>query len=160
VRDVDHRAKKPLVRALLIGAGLLSVGLGVLGIFLPLLPTTPFLLLAAACFIRSSSRLHHWLITHPWFGDYIYYYQRYRAISLRVKITSLALLWLTIGYSVIYAIQSWGVRALLVLIALGVTTHLLRLKTLTPAMVREVEPDARARTRQLCEPPGECHPAE
>jgi uncharacterized protein len=135
------QVSKPLVRALLIAGGVLSVGLGVLGIFLPLLPTTPFLLLAAWCFVRSSSRLHHWLITHPWFGDYIYYYQEYRAISLRVKVSSLTLLWLTIGYSVVFAIQSWGVRVLLVAIAVGVTTHLVRLKTLTRELLGEVEGD-------------------
>ncbi len=139
MKKPPSQVKKPLIRALLVGIGVVSVGLGVLGIFLPLLPTTPFLLLAAWCFIRSSSRLHHWLITHPWFGDYIYYYQEYRAISLRVKISSLVLLWLTIGYSVMMVIESWGVRALLVAIAVGVTTHLARLNTLTPAMMRQAK---------------------
>jgi uncharacterized protein len=139
---LPQQASKPLIRALLIAVGALSLGLGVLGIFMPLLPTTPFLLLAAACFIRSSSRLYTWLITHPWFGDYIYYYQRYRAISLHVKVSSLVMLWLTIGYSVIWAIESWGVRALLIAIAVGVTTHLVRLKTLTPELRGEVEGDS------------------
>lgn len=143
MKKPPSQVKKPLIRALLVGIGVVSVGLGVLGIFLPLLPTTPFLLLAAWCFIRSSSRLHHWLITHPWFGDYIYYYQEYRAISLRVKISSLVLLWLTIGYSVMMVIESWPIRVLLLLIATGVTTHLLRLRTLTPAMRREAKQEER-----------------
>jgi uncharacterized protein len=134
MKKQPSQVKKPLVRALLIGLGTLCVVLAVLGIFLPLLPTTPFLLLAAWCYIRSSTKLHRWLINHPWFGDYIYYYQRYRAISLHVKVSSLVMLWLTIGYSVIWAIESWGVRALLIAIAVGVTTHLVRLKTLTPEL--------------------------
>ena len=141
MRKQPSEVKKPLVRALLIGLGTLCVILAVLGIFLPLLPTTPFLLLAGWCYIRSSRKLHSWLINHPWFGDYIYYYQQHRAIALHVKISSLTLLWLTIGYSVIWAIESWGVRALLIAIALGVTTHLLRLNTLTPELRGKVEGD-------------------
>jgi uncharacterized membrane protein YbaN (DUF454 family) len=118
-------------------AGVLSVGLGVLGIFVPLLPTTPFLLLAAGCFVRSSPRLYAWLLNHKWFGSYIRHYREYKAIPLRAKITVLVLLWATIGYGAIAVARAWWLRALLVAIAVGVTEHKMRLRTLTPEMVAQ-----------------------
>jgi len=136
---------------LLITAGLLSVGLGVLGIFLPILPTTPFLLLAAACFIRSSKGLYRWLINHKWFGPYIRNYREFKAVTLRAKIVTLILLWGTIGYSAFGVLHSWLLRGLLLTIAVGVTIHILSLKTLTEEMIlssqkereRVQEPDRR-----------------
>ncbi len=104
-----------------------------LGIFLPLLPTTPFLLLAAACFVRSSPRLHDWLLEHPWFGDYIRHYREHRAITLQAKILSITLLWSVIALSAV-AMSSWWIRGFLGVVACGVTAHLLHLKTLTPEM--------------------------
>lgn len=120
---------------LLVAAGILSVGLGVLGIFLPILPTTPFLLLAAACFIRSSDRLYDWLIHHKWFGPYIRNYREHKAITKRTKIGTLLLLWGTIGYTAFGVLSSWTLRALLLLVAIGVTIHVLSMKTLTKEMV-------------------------
>jgi uncharacterized membrane protein YbaN (DUF454 family) len=126
-------------------AGVLSVGLGVLGIFLPLLPTTPFLLLAAWCFVRSSPKLYAWLLDHKWFGSYIRHYREHRAIPLRAKIVVLAMLWGTIGYAAIGVARAWWLRVLLVAIAVGVSVHLLKLRTLTPEMIAqahaEPEPD-------------------
>jgi uncharacterized protein len=120
----------PLQHFLWVAAGTLFVVLGVLGIFLPLLPTTPFLLLAAYCYARSSPRMLHWLLTNRWFGAYIRNYREGRGIPLREKIIALTTLWLTIGYTALYAVPIWWVRLLLLVIALGVTTHLLRVKTL------------------------------
>jgi uncharacterized membrane protein YbaN (DUF454 family) len=114
----------------LVGIGLLSVALGTAGIFLPLLPTTPFLLLAAACFVRSSQRLHTWLMNHRWFGPYIYNYRTYKAIPRKTKILSIALLWITISYSAIWVVPLLAVKGLLFFIAVAVTWHLLSLKTL------------------------------
>ena len=125
----------PLRRMLLIIVGVLSVSLAIGGVFLPLLPTTPFLLLAAACFMRSSDRLHRWLITHIWFGPYITNYQEHKAITRRAKVVTLLLLWGTLGYSAIWVIDSLPVRALLLLIGVGVTLHMLRLQTVTPEML-------------------------
>lgn len=141
-----------LPRWLLITIGVISVVLGTLGIFLPLLPTTPFLLLAAACFTRASRKLYCWLITHPWFGAYIRNYREHRAITLQTKIVSLSLLWLTIGYSVVAVIDILAVRILLVGIAVGVTTHLVRLKNLTREMLEENQvPRSRHVARRECE---------
>ena len=114
---------------MLITAGTICVGLGALGIFLPLLPTTPFLLLAAACYIRSSEKFYCWLITNRWFGSYIRNYREGRGVPRSTKIIAVGLLWTTIGYSAFYVISSLIVRVLLILIAVGVTTHLVLLKT-------------------------------
>lgn len=117
-------------KALLAAAGVLAVGLGAVGVFVPLLPTTPFLLLAAACFFRSSDRLYAWLLRHRWFGPYIRNYREHRAVTLRAKLLCLALLWATIGCSAVFAVRAGWLRALLAAVAAGVTLHVLRLKTL------------------------------
>lgn len=117
-------------------AGILAVGLAIIGIFIPVLPTTPFLLLAAGLFMRSSERLYAWLIHHPWFGEYIRHYREHRAVTLQAKVTALVLLWTVIGATIAFAVTLWWVRALLLVVAVGVTLHLLHLKTLTPAMLQ------------------------
>jgi hypothetical protein len=122
---------------LCISVGVLSVALAMLGIFVPLLPTTPFLLLAASCFLRSSERLYQWLITHPVLGSYVKNYWEHRAITKHTKVGILILLWATIGYGVIGLVQSLVLRAILVFIAIGVTIHVLSLKTLTQDMLEE-----------------------
>jgi len=137
--------RSKLLRWTLRIAGILSLGLGVVGIFVPLLPTTPFLLLAAAAFVRSSPKLYAWLLNHKWFGSYIRHYREHRAIPLRAKVVALVLLWAMIGYTAIVAVTAWWLRALLIAIAVGVSVHLLSLRTLTPEMVAqsqaEPEPD-------------------
>lgn len=117
------------LRWFLIFVGTVSVGLGILGIFLPLLPTTPFLLLAAACYARSSDRFHDWLMNHRVFGEYIRNYRDHRAIRFRAKVTGITLLWVTIGISIFLVSYFW-VRILLAGIAVGVTWHLLSLRTI------------------------------
>jgi len=123
-------ARATIQRWLLMTMGIISVGLGTAGIFLPLLPTTPFLLLAAACFIRSSDRLYQWLIHNRWFGSYIRNYQEHRALPLRAKVTALILLWTTMTYSVFFLLRHWIPQVLLLLIAAVVTVYLLSLKTM------------------------------
>ena len=127
--------KLPLRKWLLIFVGVLSVGLAAAGIFLPLLPTTPFLLLAAACFFRSSDRLYRWLTTHKWFGLYIRNYREHKAITRHTKVVILLLLWGTLGYTAFGVISTLAIRILLLLIGVGVTIHILSLKTLTPEMM-------------------------
>ena len=110
--------------------GWLFLALGVIGLFLPLVPTTSFLLLSAACFTRSSDRLYNWLINHPLFGTYIRNYREHHAITLRAKVVSLAALWIGIGATALFAVTALWLKLLLLAIACGVTIHLLRLKTL------------------------------
>lgn len=117
-------------RILLITCGTICIALAVLGLFLPLLPTTPFLLLAAACFARSSETLHHWLITNRWFGEYIRNYREGKPVSLKRTIAALTLLWLTIGYTAIAAVSLLWVRLVLLAVAIGVTVHLVSISTL------------------------------
>ena len=123
----------------LIIVGVLSVGLAIVGIFLPLVPTTPFLLLAAACFIRSSDSLYRRLINHKWFGPYIRNYREYKAITSRTKVVILLLLWGTLGYAAIAIVSALVVRVLLSLIGMGVTIHVLSIRTLTREMLSETD---------------------
>jgi len=145
---------------LLITAGLLSVGLGVLGIFLPILPTTPFLLLAAACFIRSSEQLYRWLINHKWFGPYIRNYREFKAVTLRAKIVTLILLWGTISYTAFGVLHSWLLRGLLLLIAVGVTIHILSLNTLSEEMILSSQKEGKQNQEPDRRGPDEDHPIE
>nr|WP_207726892.1 YbaN family protein [Anaerosolibacter carboniphilus] len=119
-----------MIKGTLIVIGTLSIVLGVVGIFLPLLPTTPFLLLGSACYIRSSEKLYKWLIEHKKFGIYIRNYQEKRGIPLKIKIFSIGSLWLSIGYSALFIVSSIMIKLLLFTIAVGVTIHILSLKTL------------------------------
>lgn len=116
-----------VLRVLLMVAGLACTGLAVVGIFLPLLPTVPLLLLAAACFARSSERFHSWLLGHRQLGPMIRGFLEGRGIPLRAKLTSIALLWIVIPVSVLFFIPYLWVDILLIVIALGVTIYLLRL---------------------------------
>jgi hypothetical protein len=118
------------IRILLITAGSFFVGLGILGIFVPVLPTTPFLLLAAACYARSSQRFYSWLLNNKWFGNYIRNYLERKGVPLKVKVLTVALLWITIGASVAFAVQTLVVRLILVFIAIGVSVHILSIRTL------------------------------
>ncbi len=118
------------MKVLYIVLGSISLGLGILGIFLPLLPTTPFLLLTAALYFRGSPRLYDWLMNHKYFGPYIKNFREHKAIPLRAKILSVSLLWITISYSALVVISLLWVKILLFCIAIGVTYHILSFKTL------------------------------
>lgn len=110
--------------------GLISLGLGILGAFLPLLPTTPFILLSAALFAKSSDRLHHYLLEHKIFGPMIRDYNENKSISLKTKVISLSTMWASILYAAFFVASGkiW-LQALLLCIAIGVSIHILRFKT-------------------------------
>lgn len=132
----DKLQKNPLIRLLLTTVGILSTALGILGIFLPVLPTTPFLLLAAACFLRSSPACHQWLLGHPHLGRYIHYYLDGKGIPRKAKIYTLIVLWLSISVSIMM-VPLWPVRLLLVVIASCVSIYIIRQKTLEPPSIPE-----------------------
>jgi len=111
-------------RRLLIGAGTLSTGLGIIGVFIPILPTTPFLLLAAACYMRSSERFYQWLINNRIFGAYVRNYIEGRGMPIRIKIFTILLLWLAIGLSITFGVQNIVIRIVLICLAIGVTAHI------------------------------------
>ena len=123
-----------------IAVGFFFVVLGAIGIVLPILPTTPFLLIAAGLFLRSSGRLYLWLTNHRYLGPFIRNYRRFHAVPMGSKVFAVILLWLMIGYSIIWVTQAWWLRVLLFLIAAGVSVHILRMKTLTAAMQAEITP--------------------
>ncbi|MFJ5295390.1 YbaN family protein [Pseudomonas sp. NPDC088368] len=125
----SRTSRSRLVRILLQGVGWLSVALGVIGIFLPVLPTTPFLLLAAACFARSSPRFYHWLVDHPRLGPWIRGYLEGDGIPLKGKVYAIGLMWLSIGFSCWLVPMVWA-RVGMVVCAVGVTVYIARQKTL------------------------------
>lgn len=122
--------KNTFMKWALMTLGWISVVLGVTGIFLPLLPTTPFLLLAAACFVRSSPSFYQWLIAHPKLGSYILPYLNGTGIPKRAKLITICLIWLSMGLSAWLVVPIiWG-KLVLLLIGLCVTLYIYRLPTL------------------------------
>ncbi len=122
----------PIIKALFIALGTLSVAFGVVGIFVPILPTTPFLLLAAFFYARSSDTFLRWLLYNRWFGAYIRNYREGHGIPRREKFLTITALWLTIGLSATFAVSLWWVKLLLIVIAIAVTIHLVMIKTYQP----------------------------
>ncbi len=120
----------PWQRLLFIAAGTVSLGLGVLGIPLPLLPTTPFLLLSAYCYARSSRRFYYWLINHRVLGKHIKNYWEHRGITMRVKTGAISFLWISMTLTAIFAMQSNWMRLVLLGVAIGVTIHIAAIKTI------------------------------
>ena len=127
---------KKLVRVVLIAAGTVSVGLGILGIFLPLLPTTPFLLLAAVCYAKSSERLYNWLLGNRYFGSYIRNYREKKGIPVMAKITAIVFLNITMGYAIFFVVHYFWLKVMLFLIAVGVVVHICSMKTLNNGILR------------------------
>jgi len=111
-------------RRLLIGAGTLSTGLGIIGIFVPILPTTPFLLLAAACYMRSSERFYQWLINNRILGAYVRNYIEGKGMPVKIKMFTILLLWLTIALTIVFGVQNIVIKIVLICIAVGVTAHI------------------------------------
>ena len=114
--------------------GTVSLVLGIMGIFLPVLPTTPFLLLSAAMYMRSSQRLYEWLMSHKHLGAYIKNFREHKALPLRVKTVSVTMVWITLLYCAIFVAEEWWMRAMFITIAIGVTIHILSYRTLKKRM--------------------------
>ena len=118
------------MKYLLIILGSICLALGVIGIFLPLLPTTPFLLLSAALYFRSSEKLYQWLIRQKYLGTYIRNFREHRAIPLRAKIISISMIWITLTYCTITVSDSIWIKFLFITLAISITWHILSYKTL------------------------------
>lgn len=110
--------------------GFIALGLGILGAFLPVLPTTPFLLLAAALFLRGNKDRYEWLLAHPKFGPYIRNFMVYKAIPLRIKVISVSLVWITLLNCAIFVADRLIFRILFLALATAITIHILSYKTL------------------------------
>lgn len=116
-------------RKLLILFGSISLFLGLLGIALPLLPTTPFLLLSATCYFHGSERLYRWLMSHPTLGSYIRSFREDKAIPLRAKVVSVTMVWVTLLYCIFFVVNPLWLRIFLFLLAVGISWHILSFKT-------------------------------
>jgi uncharacterized membrane protein YbaN (DUF454 family) len=122
--------RQRILKPILLVAGTIFLVLGAIGIFLPILPTTPFLLLSAACYVRSSERMYNWLIGNKWCGKYIKNYREGKGIPLKTKILAITILWVGILYSAIMVVHEVFIAQFaLLIIAVGVSIHIIRLPT-------------------------------
>lgn len=142
----NHRLRNPqtvmdhAARWMLISGGMTCVGLGAIGIILPGLPTTPFLLLATYCFARSSEPFHNWLIHHRWFGRYVRDFEAGRGMTRQAKATTVLIIWLSFGITIVFFVSVlWG-QVGMMLMACTVSVYILRLPTL-PAQPAAADED-------------------
>ncbi|MFC2010895.1 YbaN family protein [Chloroflexota bacterium] len=119
-----------IMRNLLITAGIIFTAVGAIGIFIPVLPTTPFLLLAAGCFVRSSQKAYNWLLSNKFFGAYLKNYLEKRGMTLRMKVSTIVLMWIAIILSINMVIDSIAISILFIALAVGVTVHLITIKNI------------------------------
>lgn len=124
----EKKSMSRWLRIFLVSLGIFSICLGFIGIFIPVLPTTPFVLLSAALFAKSSDRFYRWLIENRFFGKYIEDYRRGKGVPLRIKTGAIIMLWTTISLSIYFGVEILWVRILLVAIATGVTIHIATIK--------------------------------
>ena len=123
-------AHKGFMRVLFFAAGTIFLLVGVIGVFIPILPTTPFLLLSAACYLRSSTRMHGWLFNNRFFGEYLSNYRDGKGLSMKAKIFTLTLLWVTISYAALFIVDLWIVQLILLIIPIAVSVHIILIPTL------------------------------
>jgi uncharacterized membrane protein YbaN (DUF454 family) len=128
--QLDDASSFSIKKSIFLIIGSLALAAGFVGIFLPVLPTTPFVLLAAWCFFRSSPRLYEWIISNERFGDTIKNYNQGKGITKTTKIKAIVMMWLTISASVYFTITSLSLIAFLYGVAIVVTIYLIRLPTL------------------------------
>ncbi len=125
----DLEKLNPVLRGVLFVAGFISIALALIGIFLPVLPTVPFLLLALGCFARSSERFYTWLLEHAHLGQLIRPYVQGEGVPQATKIKAIALIWISIAISVLFLLETFWVQIVLLVIACGVTIYLWCLPT-------------------------------
>ncbi len=116
-----------LVRGFYIAGGVACVALGLAGVVLPVLPTTPFILLAAFCFARASPKLHQRLLDSPSFGPMIREWEEHRAIPWRTKLTAIALMSTTMALSIALFVRPWPLQLGLGLLGVGLAIWLYRI---------------------------------
>lgn len=138
-RQTNNHVKNDFMRWVLIGCGWLSVCTGVIGIFLPLLPTVPFLLLAAACFAKSSERFHTWLLEHNSLGPLIRDYLNSGGMPLRAKRMAIGMVWVSFPVSAFVFVHVVWVKIGLLIMAACITGYLLSLPTTQPLNKRETD---------------------
>jgi uncharacterized protein len=120
---------KAIVKPILIIFGSIFLVLAIIGIAIPLLPTTPLLLLAAICYAKSSERLHQWLLNTRWLGPYIKSFQAGEGIPFKSKIIAIVVLWITSGYSIFFLVPIIWVKFFLIAVVLFITYYIFSIKT-------------------------------
>ena len=125
----NQKSKNRLFRSLFFIAGTITLVLGAIGIVLPILPTTPFLLISLACYLKSSERMTHWMLNNKYFGTYIRNYKEGKGIPMKTKLFAISILWITIGFSGLVLVPILVVQLILFIVATAVTVHLVRLPT-------------------------------
>jgi len=131
--DGPARQSRGINAVLLMAGGTVCAGLGLVGTIVPILPTTPFLLLAATCYLHSSKRLYRWITTNRLFGEQLRRYRHGEGLTKKVKGRALVLLWLGLGSSSLFALPAklWWVHFLLLVVGIGVTIHIVSLPAYT-----------------------------
>ena len=122
-----HEHGSPVVRALFFVAGITALGFGIAGMFLPVLPTTPLVLLAAACFARSYRPFHEWLLANRLFGPMIHEWHVHRSIPYRTKITAIVMMGVTLGASIVFFVRPAWLQAALAAFGVGLAAWMYRL---------------------------------
>jgi uncharacterized membrane protein YbaN (DUF454 family) len=150
IMNTPYQHRNPVIRYILFAIGWISFVLGIIGILLPVLPTTPFLLLSAACFLRSSPRFYTWLTEHRWWGKYIRYYLNGEGIPLRIKILITTMLWITILSSALLIVKIHWLSVMMISVATIVSIYIFRQpepiskaipETIEARDTREIPPD-------------------
>ena len=125
-----HSLSQKMMRGVYIIVGTIALILGAIGVFLPVIPTTPFIILAAACYLRGSDRLHAWILSSRWFGATIKNYQAGRGLTRDTKLRAISMMWVMILISAWFFVSSLFVRVAMICVSIGVTVYLVRLPTL------------------------------
>lgn len=124
----QNNFRKKLVKGLYFTAGTICLVLGIIGIVLPILPTTPFLLLAAACYAKSSKRVYNWLLNNRILGSFIRNYLEGKGIPIKVKLFIISMLWIVMLITIFLIVQILWLRIVLLIIAVGVTIHIITIR--------------------------------
>jgi len=127
---VDGRVSGKMMRGIYVIVGTIALVIGAIGLFLPVIPTTPLVILAAACYYRGSERLHAWILSSRWFGETIKNYQAGRGLTRDTKMRAIFLMWTSIIISTWFFVSNLFVRVAMIGVAMCVTVYLVRLPTL------------------------------
>jgi uncharacterized membrane protein YbaN (DUF454 family) len=126
----DSRVSRNMMRGIYIVVGTIALVIGAIGLFLPIIPTTPLVILAAACYYRGSDRLHNWILSSRWFGETVKNYQEGRGLNRDTKVRAISMMWAMILISAGFFVSNLFVRVAIICVAIGVTVYLVRLPTL------------------------------
>lgn len=129
-QNENNKKSNQIIRAILLITGTISLVIGIIGIFIPLLPTTPLLLITAACYARGSDSFYNWFLCNKLFGNYIKNYREGKGVALNIKIISLSLLWTTILFSAVFVVSALLIKIVLITIAIAVTIHILTIRSI------------------------------